>query len=76
MPDLLSKIESTRATVAVMGLGYVGLPLLAAFHRAGFSVLGFDVDDRHGSNPYASIIDLNQARGYFPLLPSAGISDT
>src|SRR5205814_166356 len=28
----------------VIGLGYVGLPLLAAFHRAGFSVVGFDVD--------------------------------
>jgi UDP-N-acetyl-D-glucosamine dehydrogenase len=27
-----------------MGLGYVGLPLLLAFHRAGFFVIGFDVD--------------------------------
>ncbi len=30
--------------VGVIGLGYVGLPLLAAFHAAGFSVIGFDVD--------------------------------
>jgi len=28
----------------VIGLGYVGLPLLAAFHRAGFPTIGFDVD--------------------------------
>jgi UDP-N-acetyl-D-glucosamine dehydrogenase len=42
--DLLSKIESTGAKVGIIGLGYVGLPLLAAFHRAGFPVVGFDVD--------------------------------
>ena len=30
--------------VGVVGLGYVGLPLAAAFHAAGFRVLGFDVD--------------------------------
>lgn len=32
------------STVAVLGLGYVGLPLLRAFWDAGFGVLGFDVD--------------------------------
>ena len=42
--DLKSKIESGKANVGVIGLGYVGLPLLAAFHRAGFPTLGFDVD--------------------------------
>jgi UDP-N-acetyl-D-glucosamine dehydrogenase len=41
---LTEKIESTTATVGVIGLGYVGLPLLAAFHKAGFKVIGFDVD--------------------------------
>jgi UDP-N-acetyl-D-glucosamine dehydrogenase len=44
--SLKSKIESNSAVVGVIGLGYVGLPLLAAFHRAGFPVLGFDVDPR------------------------------
>src|SRR3954452_10506519 len=43
--DLVRKIADSSAVVAVMGLGYVGLPLLAAFSRAGFAVLGFDVDD-------------------------------
>ncbi len=42
--SLLSKIASGSATVGVIGLGYVGLPLLHAFHRAGFPVIGFDVD--------------------------------
>ena len=30
--------------MGVVGLGYVGLPLLSVFHRAGFSVIGFDTD--------------------------------
>ncbi len=42
--QLHEKIETKRAVVGVIGLGYVGLPLMAAFHRAGFPVLGFDVD--------------------------------
>src|SRR4051794_7781137 len=44
--DLRKKISDGKAVVGVIGLGYVGLPLLAAFHRAGFPVLGFDVDPR------------------------------
>ncbi len=42
--DLLSKIERSTAIVGVIGLGYVGLPLMSAFSRAGFPVIGFDVD--------------------------------
>ena len=52
MPDLSTpaaelqhKIEQRTAVIAVVGLGYVGLPLLRAFFQAGFPVLGFDVDD-------------------------------
>ncbi len=41
---LAEKIESNQAVVGVIGLGYVGLPLLVAFHQAGFPVIGFDVD--------------------------------
>src|SRR5271170_3899311 len=42
--NLREKIESGTAVVAVIGLGYVGLPLCAAFHAAGFGVLGLDND--------------------------------
>ncbi|HEV2294305.1 MAG TPA: nucleotide sugar dehydrogenase [Tepidisphaeraceae bacterium] len=44
--SLQSKIESGSATVGIIGLGYVGLPLMHAFHRAGFPVIGFDIDAR------------------------------
>jgi len=41
---LLEKIQSRTARVAVMGLGYVGLPLVQAVHDVGYAVIGFDVD--------------------------------
>lgn len=42
--ELSQKIERGTAVVGVIGLGYVGLPLLHAFNRAGYPVIGFDVD--------------------------------
>lgn len=39
-----NRIASRTARIGVIGLGYVGLPLVIAFCRAGFSVTGFDVD--------------------------------
>ncbi len=38
------KLEDKTATIGVVGLGYVGLPLARAFCAAGFTVLGFDID--------------------------------
>ncbi len=42
--QLEAKIRNRTAHVGVVGLGYVGLPLLRAFFQAGFPVVGFDVD--------------------------------
>jgi UDP-N-acetyl-D-glucosamine dehydrogenase len=42
--SLHSKISDRQALVGIIGLGYVGLPLAEAFHRAGFRILGFDID--------------------------------
>ncbi len=44
LKDLKSKIENKQAKIGIIGLGYVGLPILVAFAKKGFSVLGFDVD--------------------------------
>jgi UDP-N-acetyl-D-mannosaminuronate dehydrogenase len=42
--DLKELIATRQARIAVIGLGYVGLPLLSAFNAAGFPVIGFDID--------------------------------
>jgi UDP-N-acetyl-D-glucosamine dehydrogenase len=55
--DLLRRIETKTATVGVIGLGYVGLPLALEFARAGFKVIGFDVDA-------ARVAAVNAGRSY------------
>ncbi len=55
--NLIGKIESREAKVGVIGLGYVGLPLVIEFSKAGFQVTGFDVDP-------AKIEALRQGRSY------------
>jgi UDP-N-acetyl-D-glucosamine dehydrogenase len=44
--QLEHRIRTRTATVGVVGLGYVGLPLLRAFFQAGFSVVGYDIDPK------------------------------
>lgn len=41
-PQLKQKIVKKQATIGIIGLGYVGLPLALAFSQAGFKVIGFD----------------------------------
>lgn len=41
---LMGRIGDRSAVVAVVGLGYIGLPLARAVHGAGFGVIGFDTD--------------------------------
>ncbi len=43
--DLLSRIDGHEATIGVMGLGYVGLPLAMACADAGYQVVGIDIDE-------------------------------
>src|SRR6266540_1377849 len=56
---LLEKIESRRARTGVVGLGYVGLPLLVEFARAGFHATGIDLDTR-------KIQAINEGCSYIP----------
>lgn len=46
MKSLKEKIISREATVAVVGLGYVGLPLACAFATKGYKVLGVDLSEK------------------------------
>ena len=44
--ELIQKLKSKEARVAILGLGYVGLPLAVVFAEAGFKVTGIDPDSR------------------------------
>jgi len=44
MQELLERIKQKEAIVGVVGLGYVGLPLLLCFVEKGYHVIGFDID--------------------------------
>ena len=43
---LLKSIQNKSCTIGIIGLGYVGLPLIDAYITAGFSAIGFDVDQK------------------------------
>jgi len=60
---LKERIAQRTATVGVVGLGYVGLPLIQAFIDAGFSTLGFDVDPK-------KIDALQRGESYIGHIPS------
>jgi UDP-N-acetyl-D-glucosamine dehydrogenase len=66
--SLLSKIENRSAIVGIIGLGYVGLPLLSAFHAAGFPVVGFDIDAK-------KIDALRRGENYLKHLGQSMVSD-
>jgi UDP-N-acetyl-D-glucosamine dehydrogenase len=44
LEGLIGRLASRQACVAVIGLGYVGLPTVRVMHDAGFEVIGFDID--------------------------------
>jgi UDP-N-acetyl-D-glucosamine dehydrogenase len=64
---LLGAIENKSAKVGVIGLGYVGLPLISAFVHAGFRTLGFDVDA-------SKVAKLRAGQSYIKHLPSTWIT--
>ena len=57
MEALVAKIADKSARISVIGLGYVGLPLAVGFAKAGYHVLGLDVDQR-------KIVALNRGETY------------
>ena len=44
--ELVKKIADKKARIGIIGMGYVGIPLGFEFTRGGFTVLGFDTDDK------------------------------
>ncbi|MBA3269601.1 MAG: nucleotide sugar dehydrogenase [Acidobacteria bacterium] len=66
--DILNRINTKTARLGVIGLGYVGLPLAVEFARAGFEVVGYDIDQ-------ARVDDLNAGTSYIPDVSSADLND-
>jgi UDP-N-acetyl-D-glucosamine dehydrogenase len=69
--QLLRKIKEHEAIVAIVGLGYVGLPLAVAFAERGFTVVGIDVDPRkvdslNCGDSYVQDIPSGRLRGILP----------
>ena len=64
---LVDRIRTRQARVGVIGLGYVGLPLVVEFARAGFDVTGFDVDA-------AKTDAINAGTSYIPDVPEAEVA--
>ncbi|UYN92434.1 MAG: nucleotide sugar dehydrogenase [Anaerolineales bacterium] len=65
--ELERKLTERRARMAVLGMGYVGLPLAAVFAEAGFDVTGIDPDPR-------KIEALNKGESYIGDIPSSQVA--
>lgn len=61
--NLMDKIKTKTATVGVIGLGYVGLPLAVEKAKSGFNVIGFDIQEKRvnwvnqGKNYIGDVVD-------------------
>jgi UDP-N-acetyl-D-glucosamine dehydrogenase len=64
----ISKFRDPAATVGVVGLGYVGLPLVLLFARQGLRTVGFDVDP-------LKVEKLQRGESYILHIPSAAIAE-
>jgi UDP-N-acetyl-D-glucosamine dehydrogenase len=65
--ELLKKISGRRATVGIIGMGYVGLPLAVAFGRGGLRAIGFDVDG-------ARVENINAGHSHIPDVPTEQVA--
>jgi UDP-N-acetyl-D-glucosamine dehydrogenase len=66
--NLMEKIQNKEARVGIIGLGYVGLPLVLRFCEVGFPVLGFDTDN-------AKVEALNRGESYIEHITGAKLAE-
>lgn len=64
---LIEKLNNKTAVIGIVGLGYVGLPLMLRFVEVGYKVLGIDIDE-------AKVSQLNQGRSYIEHISSEKIT--
>jgi UDP-N-acetyl-D-glucosamine dehydrogenase len=68
MKELIQKIEKRKAIIGVIGLGYVGLPLVVRFGEEQFRVIGFDTDPQ-------KVDLLNEGKSYLQSVSTNLIQD-
>ena len=66
--EILNLINENKATIGVIGLGYVGLPLVVEFARNNFRGIGFEVDQRKAD-------EINNKRSYIPDVPNDHVAE-
>lgn len=66
--NLIARVEARRFTIGIIGLGYVGIPLAVTACKAGFPVIGFDVDTQR-------IDQLNRGESFIKHIPTDVIAD-
>lgn len=64
---LIEKLNNKTAVIGIVGLGYVGLPLMLRYVEVGYRVLGFDIDK-------SKVESLKQGGSYIEHIPSAAIA--
>ena len=67
LQSLLSKIENKTATVGIVGMGYVGLPLMLRINEVGYKVVGIDIDP-------VKVESLNSGKSYIKHISAKEIS--
>ena len=77
LSDLEHKLRMRSARIAIVGLGYAGLPMAVEFGRAGFACVGVDVDASRvdalvrGRSPVSNVADADVAGGKDPAMTKA-----
>ena len=64
--EAIERFKKKEALVGIVGLGYVGLPLMLRYNSIGYRVLGIDIDD-------SKVSRLNAGQSYIEHIPSTKI---
>ena len=67
--QLIEKLNNKTAVIGILGLGYVGLPLMLRYVEVGYKVLGIDIDQK-------KIESLNDGKSYIEHIPSEKIAES
>ncbi len=65
--ELILKLKNKTAVIGIVGMGYVGLPLMLRYCEAGYKVVGFDIDE-------TKVSTLKKGKSYIEHIPASAIT--